>query len=295
VKIEIHDVGHGGCAVVTCPNGARIMLDCGFDADRGWFPSVAYGGQFIDVLVLTNLDEDHVEDLPYVWDRVRLGSIYSNPTVTASALAAMKREHGMDEGVRQAHAILSSFGPGYVGTMADSGDVRAWGYWNGYGVDFTDTNNLSVATFVRWGTFTILFAGDMETAGWRALLRNPSFVADLATVTVFVASHHGRANGRCEEVFKIIRPEIVVFSDDRKQYESQETDAWYRQRVTGIPILDSAPTGLLPKRRHVYTTRRDGTLTVKVDQSGRYIVRPTRSEPSAPPLGLLGLMGRPAA
>lgn len=270
------------------------MLDCGFDADRGWFPSVVYGGQFIDALIITNLDEDHVEDLPYVWDRVTLGSIYSNPSVTAAALATMKREHGMNDGVRQAHAILSRFGPGHVGKMADIGEVSAWGYSNRYGLDFTDTNNLSVATFIRWGTFTILFAGDLETAGWRALLRNPAFVADLATVTVFVASHHGRANGRCEEVFKIARPESVVFSDDRKQYESQETDAWYRQRVSGIPVLDGVPSGLLPKRWHVYTTRRDGTLTVQVDATGRYLVTPTRADPP-PALGLLGLLSRPAA
>jgi hypothetical protein len=58
MKIEIHDVGHGGCAVVTCPNGARIMLDCGLDADRQWFPSAAYANQFIDALALQNLDED---------------------------------------------------------------------------------------------------------------------------------------------------------------------------------------------------------------------------------------------
>lgn len=294
MKIEIHDVGHGGCAVVTCPNGARIMLDCGFDANRGWFPSIVYSGQFIDVLVITNLDEDHVEDLSYVWDRVTLGSIYSNPSVTAAALAAMKREHGMDDGVRQAHAILSRFGPGHVGKMANLGEVSAWGYSNRYGLDFTDTNNLSVATFVRWGTFTILFAGDLETAGWRALLRNQAFVADLATVTVFVASHHGRANGRCEEAFKIVRPEIVVFSDDRKQYESQETDAWYRQRVSGIPVLDAVPSGMLPKKRHVYTTRRDGTLTIQVDGAGRYVLTPTRADPPSA-FGLLGLLSRPAA
>ncbi len=294
MKIEIHDVGHGGCAVVTCPNGSRIMLDCGFDANRDWFPSVVYSGQWIDVLVITNLDEDHVEDLPYVCDRVTLGSIYSNPTVTAAALAAMKREHGMDEGVRKAHAILSRFGPGHVGEMADLGEVRAWGYSNRYGLDFIDTNNLSVATFVRWGAFTILFAGDLETAGWRALLRNSAFVADLATVTVFVASHHGRANGRCEEVFKIVRPEIVVFSDDRKQHESQETDAWYRQRVSGIPMLDAVPSSIIPKKRHVYTTRRDGTLTIQVERTGRYVATPTRADPP-PAFGLLGLLSPPTA
>jgi hypothetical protein len=187
----------------------------------------------------------------------------------------MKREFGMDRGVSMAHAILRQHGPGLVGTPANFGEVTAWAWSNRYGIDFVKTNNLSLATFIRWGTFTVLFSGDLETAGWRALLRNPGFVADLRTVTVLVASHHGRANGRCEEVFNIARPEIVIFSDDRKQHESQETDAWYRQRVSGIPVLDSRPLGLLPRMRHVLTTRRDGSLTIQVDRSGRYLVLPS--------------------
>lgn len=294
MKIEIHDVGHGGCAVVTCPNGARIMIDCGFGSERKWFPSVHYFGQFVDVLVISNLDRDHVDDLPYVWKNVTLGSIYSNPTVNADALAAMKRQHGMDEGLRQVHDILKQFGPGHIGKMADSGNVTAWAYHNRYDSDFVDPNNLSVATFVRWGNFTILFAGDLEKAGWQHLLRIPAFVADLSTVRILVASHHGRESGCCDDVFKIVRPEIVIFSDGRKQHETQETDAWYRRRVLGIPVIGAVFSGLPATRRHVYTTRRDGTVTVQVHSDGSFLVRPSRPVSHNDQFGLLGLLGRPA-
>lgn len=285
MRVDIHDVGHGGCAVVTCPNGARIMLDCGFNSGR-WYPSAAYAGQFVDLLVFTNLDKDHVEDFVYLRRNVRLGSIFSNSTVTARALAAMKHKHGMDAGVQEAHSLLSQFGPGLIGTIANVGDVEVWGHWNRYGIDFMDTNNLSVATFIRWGSFSILFAGDLETAGWRALLRIPSFVARLATVKVLVASHHGRTNGQCSEAFNVMRPEIVVFSDEKKQHETQESDAWYRARVSGIPDLRARHRGLIPPKRHVLTTRRDGTVTIQVDASGRYLVTPERNQPQTPPFRL---------
>ncbi len=296
MMIHIHDVGHGGCAVITCPNGARIMLDCGFRLDPEWFPSVAFGGEFIDLLVFMNLDEDHVNDLPYMCDRVRLGAIFSNPTVTAAALAAIKHEHGMDDGVRHVHSILARFGPGMIGCPPlDCGGVQAWAYWNLFGLDFTETNNLSLAVFVRYGGFTILFAGDLETGGWHWLLRRPRFVADLATVNVLVASHHGRANGRCEKAFKIFKPDVVVFSDDERQYDSQNTDAWYRQRSHGIPDLNRLPHPILGyRRRHVLTTRRDGTMTIKVEPSGKYLVTPSRGTPALSPLAL-ALFGQPAA
>ena len=274
MKINIFDVGHGNCALVTCPNGMRIMVDCGYRSDPAWFPSVTFADQFIDLLVFSNLDEDHVGDLPCIWRKVTFGSIYSNPSVTAPALATMKREYGMGYGVRQALAILSSYGTGLIGTLADGGSVGAWAYCNLYGAPFTDTNNLSPAVFVRYGAFTILFAGDLETAGWQALLKRPDFQWDLASVNVLVASHHGRANGQCEEVFKIRRPDVVVFSDNQRQYNSQDTDAWYRARATGIVDLDSyGHSG----KRYVLTTRHDGSMQIDAEFNGRFHVTTERT------------------
>lgn len=296
MRIDIFDVGHGACSVVNCPNGARVMIDCGFRLDPSWFPSITFGGQRFDLLLLSNLDEDHVQDLKYVGQKVRLGAIFSNPSVHAAALATMKHEHGMAEGVRYAHAILSRFGPGLIGSQPNFGDVYVRPYCNRYAIDFWDTNNLSVATFFRWRGFTIMFAGDLETRGWQTLLRNPAFASDLATVNVLVASHHGRVNGCSDDVFKIVRPDVVVFSDDQKQYESQDTDAWYRARVKGIPDLGSTPDPLFGlKNRHVLTTRRDGTLTLQVNPDGRYIVTPTRVQSPTRAFGTLARLGLSAA
>jgi beta-lactamase superfamily II metal-dependent hydrolase len=256
--IDIFDVGHGGCSVITCPNGSRIMVDCGFHVDPAWFPSISFQGEWIDLLVFSNLDEDHVEDLPYVWQDVRLGSIFSNPTVTAQALAAMKRERGMADGVRCAYAILRRYGAGLIGRPANFGVVQAWAYWNRYGIDTAETNNLSLAIFVRHGAFTILFAGDLEVAGWRALLRVPGFINDLASVNVFVTSHHGRVNGCCEEIFQTCRPGVFIVSDDERQYASQNTTDWYRQRAYGIPDFRFVPDPIFGHpRRYVLTTRCD--------------------------------------
>lgn len=279
MKIDIFDVGHGGCSVITCPNGARIMVDCGLRFEPAWFPSITFKGQRMDLLVLSNLDKDHVEDLPYVCQCVSLGSIFSNPTVTAEALAGMKREHGVSDGVRRVHAILRDYGAGLIGFPASFGDVRAWAYWNRYGLDFMDTNNLSLAIFIRYGTFTILFTGDLETAGWQALLHVPGFIADLYSVNMFVASHHGRLNGCCDDVFRTCRPDVFVVSDDERHYDSQDTTDWYRQRAYGIRDLGRTPDPILGHPlRYVLTTRRDGTLSVTISPTGNFLVIPQRPE-----------------
>jgi beta-lactamase superfamily II metal-dependent hydrolase len=275
MKIDIFDVGHGGCSIITCPNGARVMVDCGLRLDPCWFPSITYFGEQFDLVVFGNLDEDHVEDLPHLWRNVRIRAIFSNPTVTAAALATMKRQHGMAEGVRHAHAILTEYGGGLIGQPPDLGNVEVCAYYNRFGVDFTDTNNLSLAFFVRYGAFTILFAGDLEKAGWRALLRLPAFARELASVNVFVASHHGRDNGCCAEIFQMCRPNVFVISDDEHQYESQDTTDWYRERAHGIPDFRVQPHPIIGyPHRYVLTTRRDGTLSMGVTLDGSFLITP---------------------
>jgi len=276
--INIFDVGHGSCSMVTCPNGTRLMIDCGYRLEPPWFPSVAFEDSRINLLTLLNLDEDHVSDLAYLCRDVPIDSMLSNPTITARALAAMKRSGGMGNGIQMIWRILEHCGPGLIGRIACGGTVRAWAYFNRYGVDFSDTNNLSLAFFVRYGTFTILFAGDLEAAGWRALLRRPAFVADLASVTMFVTSHHGRENGCCAEVFQFCRPEVFVVSDAEHLYASQDTLDWYRRRAQGIPVLRPWPYGS-NQQRFVLTTRCDGSLHVVVRPDGRYLITPERPAP----------------
>lgn len=278
MKVQIFDVKHGACAMITGPNGKRLMIDCGFrEGADPWFPSVAFAGQRIEMLVIQNLDEDHVDDLPYVWDGLEIGAFYSNPSVDAAALKAMKTQ-GMDEGVTEAHAILKALGPGLTGLRADLGSVAVRAYFNHYGHPFTTTNDLSVAVFVTYGRFRILFGGDLERAGWLELLKSPRFRADLGSVNAIVGSHHGRASGKCDELFDYCWPDIAIFSDDAKQYETQETDAWYRHRVSGIP--DYSRPARAPgvfAMRHVFTTRRDGTITIDVNPLGGYRVTPERA------------------
>ncbi len=94
--------------------------------------------------------------------------------------------------------------------------------------------------FVTNGEFTILFGGDLECAGWRSLFAVPGFREALAATKVYVASHHGRENGCCDELFDYMAPELIIFSDCAKKHGTQETLDWYRNRAGGIPDLTRA-------------------------------------------------------
>lgn len=264
MQIDIFDVGHGACAVITAPGGQRMMIDCGTNPDRPWSPSIHYIGSPIDVLAITNFDEDHVSDFPHVLKLCTVNRFQLNNSVTVAALSQMKADGGMGKGIQGVHELLSSIGTGPTLAPLDFSPVYYRAYYNMYGADFTDPNNLSLVLIIEYAGFKIIFPGDLERPGWRKLLENPQFAQDLIGVNVFIASHHGRETGCCYEVFKFWKPEIIVISDKDKEFDSQETVPWYRQRSRGIPAGN--------QNKNVFTTRNNGNMTISIGTDGQWII-----------------------
>lgn len=255
MDIEIFDVEHGGCSLVTADNGRRILVDCGHNSSTNWRPSQALparGIQHIDRLIVSNYDRDHVSDLPDLLTNVGVPVLSRNPSVSPDLLRAMKAENGMDPGIGTLAYMAGNYYTQDLPVPQDFGDLQISHFWNIYPA-FTDENNLSLVTILRYRDFGIIFPGDVEKAGWISLLQREDFRAALAGVNIFVASHHGRENGYCADVFNWCSPEIVVFSDGTVIHETQKTTGLYRQHTRGIAFFDGVT-------RHVLTTRRNGAI-----------------------------------
>jgi beta-lactamase superfamily II metal-dependent hydrolase len=214
------------------------------------------GIHYLDQLFITNYDEDHVSNLSDLRRTVSIGSLTRNPTVSASALHELKTRDcqpgsGIAELIRMAREYTYP-----IVNSPDWGGIEFRTFWNTYPYDFDDENNLSMVVFVHHPQVSILFAGDLEKAGWRRLLQNPAFGQELFKVHVLVASHHGRESGCCEELFELgWAPQIVIISDDYKRYQTQETTYWYYLRSMGITFAGN--------QRHVFTTRSDGNIYIE--------------------------------
>lgn len=135
----------------------------------------------------------------------------------------------------------------------DFGGITLTHYWNSYPA-FEDTNNLSYVTFLDYADLRIAIPGDLERAGWKQLLRRSDFQRQLVGTSIFIAAHHGRESGYCQEVFRYCKPDITIISDEEMQYGTQ--DHCYSQHSGGISWSDGST-------RRVLTTRCDGHITVK--------------------------------
>jgi beta-lactamase superfamily II metal-dependent hydrolase len=267
--VEIFDVEHGGCTLLTADSGARMLIDCGHNSSSNWRPST-YLPHIrniceIDLFVVSNYDEDHVSDLPNLLrSQVNIRSLSRNKSVSPDSLRALKRAGGVGDGIRSTLNMMESYTA--PADPVDWGSMTRRVFCNAYPSDFTDTNNLSVVQFLYCQGLHIVFAGDMERAGWLRLLDSGNFRSELAEVNVFVASHHGRESGCCEELFQGTgcQPDLFIMSDKATEYDTQRTIPWYRQRANGIMFGNG--------ERRVLTTRRDGKITIEARPSG-YQVR----------------------
>jgi beta-lactamase superfamily II metal-dependent hydrolase len=258
-ELKIFDVRHGFCAALLSGDNL-ILIDCGHDSDGfrplEWLYQKGY--RHIDSLIVSNFDQDHITDIKAVRDYFTVGSLAVNPTVSPDALKNIKIQGGP---ISEQMQVL-------INSMANPNLNSVWKVphrVNDTNLEFycvyypheTDTNNLSLVTFIQFGTSYIIYPGDLERSGWLKLLAVPDFVARLRQVNVFIASHHGRVNGYCEEVFQYCAPEVVIISDKERTFLTQEHDM-YSKHTIGVNF----GTILTPKIRKVLTTRNDGHLTL---------------------------------
>jgi beta-lactamase superfamily II metal-dependent hydrolase len=255
MDLKIFDVEHGACALLTCDNGARLMIDCGHNASTGWYPGTYLKGQGvgqIEALAITNYDEDHVSGIANLFANVSVLSLYRNPSVSAETICKLKSDTGVGQGILfLGERIRNTFTGGPLDESVFQG-LEVWWHYNEY-PHFDDENNLSFVVFLKCSEIGVLFPGDVEGAGWRSLMATPAFIAVLRDTSVLVASHHGRQSGWCDELRKYCKPYYVIISDKGYMHDSQETVPLYRSIAKGGPFRSHS-------ERRVLTTRNDGRI-----------------------------------
>ena len=246
------------------------MIDSGCTPD--WTPSSyirqTLGRTQLDYLFITNADQDHMSDLQGLWDAgIHVPVLYRNPSYTGEQLRQIKLRSGplSADATRYVAACTQFNAPVQEPFDRHMGGVTARCFWNPY-PQFTETNDLSLVIFIEFAGIKVLFPGDLEKPGWLALLQRPDFRAALSGTEVLVASHHGRENGFCRDIFNWFEPRAVIISDKPIRHETQRTVPDYRAVMNGAGVIVRT-TG---KPRHVLTTRRDGWIQLTVYGNGRY-------------------------
>lgn len=260
VKITFLDVGQGDSIIVEVGQQKVYLLDAGGNpawTDREpWrekkdpfevgedvvLPFLrARGITHVDRVVLTHGDADHIGGMPSLLKRLTFGGVLVNPP----------KEDGKErELVRQFESMGVPVWTGRPGQEWTDMPGVEWKWLHpGQSSELLGNDASVVLQLTAFGK-TVLFTGDIETAGEEQLLAN-----GLPVIDVLKVAHHGSKTSSTADFLAAIQPKYAVISvgqDNRYGHPAAEVlerleksvEALYRTDHHGAVTLVISPAGL---------------------------------------------------
>ncbi len=245
LSIRQLDVGQGDAALVTTPEGKRILIDAGPNKNAVAAMLWAAGIDTIDLVVASHAHADHIGGMPTIFSVFVVRAFLDNgiPYTTATyarTLAAVENEPGLqylsptNRTITVGSVILRVLPPpGVAGSQ----------------------NNNSVGLLIEYGKFRALYTGDSEQRELSSWLQAES----IPRVTLLKAAHHGSRNGATYEWIQATTPSVVVISvGARNGYGHPAPELEQAWEAAGA---------------RVYRTDRFGEIEVEASSDGKFAVR----------------------
>ncbi len=241
-EISVLDVGQGEC-VVLLDRDSSVVVDCGGsgmtdagDTAADWLR--AAGKKSVDLLILTHLDDDHVNGVETLLYRMPVGRILL-PAAAAP------------EDIEELRVYAERYGTAV--TELNSREAYALGELT---VDLLlpegkDDNDRGIVVMASWPGATALVMGDAGETAERSLLEQGC----LRDVDVLVAGHHGSASAGSALFLRAADPETAVISVGVNSYGLPSEE--------GLDRLDRYCDEVL-------RTDEDGTVTISMKETDRY-------------------------
>jgi len=271
-RICVFNVEHGFMAFIRAPSRATLAIDCGLAAH---FSPTMYvrekelndperqAGYPISQLVVTHPHDDHIEDIQRLAKWLKPRIIYRQ----RYDWEEVEEESGGDYANLREWA---KFQEEYNSPVPDPPD---WGamkltHW-GLTVDQARAlnerkfvNNSSIITIVQVGSFKMTFPGDVESDGWLKKLEDDEFCAALRGTSVFVTSHHGHSSGYVPQIYDVMgKP---WFNLSSIHHGDLGIEGAYSTIATARGVQHNE------EPRYSFTTRKDGSCLIEVDEEGRW-------------------------
>jgi len=274
LDIIIFDVELGQCIFFYPRNNPEygLMVDCGdtpefnpVDILLAWGLIYSTDGKFIlGNLTLTNYDEDHFSGLPHLREKIGISTTNLPKNISSTELIDIKED--LTESLEQVIHLKDTYTEPAPYHLPPYEKKCFFLNQSDFPGEEINTNKLSQVVFVKYNGFTTCIPGDVTVSAWKKLLLKDGFCEWLKKTNLFIASHHGREDGYCKEIFSYCCPECIIFSDKDIIHDTQEgMVSCYTQHISGDGIVFNGKT---EDKRKVLTTRNDGNIWIRVEEEG---------------------------
>ena len=249
LELTALDVGHGNATVIRFPDGSTVLYDCGTygrnDVGR-WAAAPAlwrWGVRTIDLLVVSHADADHINGIPALLGRFRIGHVVYSPV--------LERAEAGRQLLKMLRARRIPATPALAGERFRVGRGNTlevlWPIPWSLGLRPDDQNDNSLVMRIEHTGRRILLGGDIQRVGPTVLIHSrPDLQAD-----VLLVPHHGCAMERADAFAAAVRAQYALCSNRADQLHPTTVAAY---EAAGARILATCLHGAITIRI------RDGTL-----------------------------------
>ena len=243
LTVRFLDVGQGDAIHIVTPDGYELLIDGGATASvlRELSSDRSFFDRYIDVMIATHPDTDHIGGLVDVLERYEVATIINTsaendtPATTAYELAVSNEGANMIEAA--VGQVLQLGASTTIRVLSPRGDTSNW-----------QSNAASIIVQVVYGDMAFMLTGDAPASIEDYLVG--AYGTSLKS-NVLKLGHHGSKTSTSELFLATVQPEYAVVSasvDNRYGHPHQEV----MQRVFDRNI-------------RAFHTGTDGTITFKSD------------------------------
>jgi competence protein ComEC len=218
LRVTFLDVGQGDSAVVELPDGKVALIDGGaayerFDMGRGVVAPYLWnrGIRYIDHVVASHPQLDHVGGLPSAIDRFAVGHMWSNGLLRDEdfwkRLETSLKNKGISMEIAYEGLDLWSTERCHMNVLSPERRMILR-YVERPRLHAKRLNDSSIVIELTCGEQSLLFTADLEREGLMSMLNR----YDHGHVTILKVPHHGARSSFDRDWLASVRPEIAVFS-----------------------------------------------------------------------------------
>ena len=273
MKIIFYDVEHGSCCHIITPNNKHILIDVGSKTEKSIIEHIKkkyfqYNYGTIDELIITHPHEDHIYDLPNLYEKLKPRVLHRERD--AFDIIPTQNTYLHKRIAEVANLMNASY------NQPLNNDELPTEFENNGGVSFEfispksiwttkqDLNTFSNIIIVSAYGYKFVLTGDNPKSILQKMMDSDydNISSKIKNATVLLAPHHGRTGEFCKDFFECVNPQLTVVSDKSIEYSTQnDTAILYKGRGAN----------LFGKDRYVLTTRNEGTITFDIGENFCYV------------------------
>lgn len=210
LRVDFYNMGKADAMLITTPEGTRILIDTGTNKGGKQLAErfEKDGIDFIDTLIITHYDKDHVGGADQVLESVSVRQvimpIYEKESKQLTQF--MEALDALPDIIRYPMEIGSD-----MAMQSDDGVHIALtaAHKPSYGKD--EENDFSLAVRLTYGDTKFFFAGDAEAPRQAELIEEGNVACDVLKVP-----YHGRLVSTSKKFLAAANPKIAYITDDEE-------------------------------------------------------------------------------